>query len=101
MVHGTTTNRNEVVILINKTLKYGVVDVKRQRDQIILVKHVVRDLVVNVISLYVLQVGHNESTKRDFWEGLEDMVRSVSIGEKPIIGGDLSGHVGTSNIHMF
>ena len=32
-----------------------------------------------------------------FWEGLEDMVRSVSIGEKLFIGGDLNGHVGTSN----
>ncbi|XP_071677140.1 uncharacterized protein [Lolium perenne] len=64
----------------------------------ILVKLVVGDLVLNVISAYAPQVGHNESTKREFWEGLEDLVRRVPIGEKLFIGGDLNGHVGTSNI---
>ena len=49
---GTTTNKNGVGILINKSLEYGVVDVKRQGDRIILVKLVVRDLVLNVISAY-------------------------------------------------
>ena len=56
---GTATNRNEVGILINKSLKYGVVDFKRRGDRIILVKLVVGDLVLNVISAYALQVGHN------------------------------------------
>ncbi|XP_051209355.1 uncharacterized protein [Lolium perenne] len=63
----------------------------------ILVKLVVGDLVLNVISAYAPQVGHNESTKREFWEGLEELVRRVPIGEKLFIGGDLNGHVGTSN----
>ena len=94
---GTAANRNGVGILINKSLKYGVVDVRRRGDRIILVKLVAEDLVLNVISAYAPQVGHNENTKREFWEGLEDMVRSVPIGEKLFIGGDLNGHVGTSN----
>ncbi|SPT17945.1 unnamed protein product [Triticum aestivum] len=97
MYMGTAANRNGVGILINKSLKYGVVDVKRRGDRIILVKLVVEDLVLNVISAYAPQVGHNEYIKREFWEGLEDMVRSVPIGEKLFIGGDLNGHVGTSN----
>uniref|UniRef100_A0A8I7BH06 Craniofacial development protein 2-like n=1 Tax=Hordeum vulgare subsp. vulgare TaxID=112509 RepID=A0A8I7BH06_HORVV len=63
----------------------------------ILVKLEVGDLVLNVISAYAPQVGHNESTKREFWEGLEDLVRWVPIGEKLFIGGYLNGHVGTSN----
>ena len=83
--------------MISKSLKDGVVDVKRRGDRIILVKLVVGDLVLNVISAYAPQVGHNENTKREFWEGLEDMVRSVPIGERLFIGGDLNGHVGTSN----
>ena len=82
--------------MISKSLKDGVVDVKRRGDRNILVKLVVGDLVLNVISAYAPQVGHNENTKREFWEGLEDMVRSVPIGEKLFIG-DLNGHVGTSN----
>lgn len=94
---GTTPNKNGVGILINKSLKDGVVDVKRRGDRLILAKLVVGDLVLNVISAYAPQVGHNENTKREFWEGLEDLVRSVPIGEKLFIGGDINGHVGTSN----
>uniref|UniRef100_A0A453I402 Craniofacial development protein 2-like n=1 Tax=Aegilops tauschii subsp. strangulata TaxID=200361 RepID=A0A453I402_AEGTS len=94
---GTTENRNGVGILINKSLKYGVVDIKRCGDRIILDKLVVGDLVLNVISVYDPQVGHNENTKRGFLEGLEGMVRSVPTGEKLFIGGDLNGHVATSS----
>jgi hypothetical protein len=45
-----------------------VVDVKRCGDRIILVKVVVGDLVVNVISAYAPQIGHNENTKMEFRE---------------------------------
>ena len=74
------------------------VDVKRQGGHIYLGQAVIEDLVLKVIRVYAPQVGHDESsTKREFWEGLEDMVRSVTIGEKLFIGGDLNGHMGTSN----
>ena len=40
--------------------------VKLQEDQIILVKLVVGDLILDVISVYAPQVGHDVSTKREF-----------------------------------
>jgi exonuclease III len=49
---GTTSSRNGVGILIDKSLKDGVVDVRRQGDRIILVRLVIGDLVLNVISAY-------------------------------------------------
>ena len=49
---GTVTNRNIVGVLINKSLKNGVVGVRRQEDRIVLVKLVVSDIVLNVISAY-------------------------------------------------
>jgi len=94
---GTTANRNGVGVLIDKSLKDDVVDVRRRGDRIILVKLVVGDLVLNVISAYAPQVGHDESAKRQFWDDLDDMVRAVPIREKLFIGGDLNGHVGTTN----
>ena len=48
----TTANRNGVGVLIDKSLKDDVVDVRRRGDRIILVKLVVGDLVLNVISAY-------------------------------------------------
>jgi hypothetical protein len=50
--------------MLDKSLKDGVVDIKRQRDMIILVKLFVEDLVFNIISAYTPQIGLNESIKR-------------------------------------
>jgi exonuclease III len=49
---GTVANKNGVGIVIDKTLKDGVVDVKRQGDRIILVKLVLGDVILNIISAY-------------------------------------------------
>ena len=67
------------------------VDVKRCGDRIILVKLVLRDLVLNIISVYAPQVGLNGSDKRQFWEELDAMVRAVPTSEKLFIGEDLNG----------
>jgi hypothetical protein len=84
--------------LIDRSLKDGVVDVRRQGDRIILVRLVVGDLALNVISAYAPQVGHRESTKRLFWEDFDSMVSTVPINEKLFIGGDLNGNVGATNV---
>ena len=94
---GTTSNKNRVGVLIDKSLKDGVVEVRRQGDRIILVKLVISDMVLNVISAYAPQVGHDESAKRLLWEDLDRLVRAVPSSEKLFIGGDLNGHVGTSS----
>ncbi|PUZ38091.1 hypothetical protein GQ55_9G169400 [Panicum hallii var. hallii] len=84
---GTTSGRNGVGILIDKSLKDGVVDVRRQGDRIILVRLVIGDV-----------VGLSESSKSQFWEDLDSMVSTVPISEKLFIGGDLNGHVGATNV---
>jgi exonuclease III len=62
----TTTNKNGVGIVLDKSLKDGVVDIKRQEEMIILVKLFVGDLVFNIISAYAPQIGLTESIKRQF-----------------------------------
>ncbi|KAG2574523.1 hypothetical protein PVAP13_7KG336600 [Panicum virgatum] len=95
---GATLGRNGVGILIDRSLKDGVVEVRRQGDRIILIRLVVGDSVLNVISAYAPQVGLSESTKMQFWEDLDIMVSTVSTSEKLFIGGDLNGHVGATNV---
>ena len=63
---GTTLNKNGVGVLINKSLKDGVMEVRRQGDRIILVKLVISDMILKIISAYAPQVGHDESAKRLF-----------------------------------
>ena len=95
---GSAGIRNGVGVLIDKSLKDGVVDVRRKGDRIILVKLVVGKLVLNIVSAYAPQAGLEMSAKRQFWEDLDDVVKSVPTDEKLFIGGDLNGHVGTTNI---
>jgi hypothetical protein len=52
--------------MFDKTLKDRVVDIKRQGDIIILVKLIIRDLIFNVICVYVPQIGLNESVNIQF-----------------------------------
>jgi hypothetical protein len=95
---GTTANKNRVVIVLDKSLKDEVVDIKRQGDKIILVKLLVEDLIFNVISAYAPQIGLNESIKRQFWEQLDSLVSSVPISEKLFIGEDFNGHIGFTRV---
>jgi exonuclease III len=60
---GNTSTKNGVGIMLDKSLKDGVVDIKRQGDEIILVKLLINDLVFNIISAYAPQIGLNESVK--------------------------------------
>jgi exonuclease III len=82
---GNTSTKNDIGIVLDKSLKDGVVDIKRQGDMIILVKLLVGDLVFNVISAYATQIGFNESVKMQFWEELDALVSSVHISEKLFI----------------
>ena len=88
---GTVANRNGVRVLIDKSLKNGVVGVRRQGDKIILVKLDFGDMVLNVINAYAPQVGLDESVKRQFWKDLDGLIRAVPTSEKLFIGGDLNG----------
>jgi exonuclease III len=63
---GNTSTKNGVGIMLDKSLKDGVMDIKRQGDRIILVKLLIGDLIFNVISTYVSQIGLNESIKMQF-----------------------------------
>jgi hypothetical protein len=93
-----TSTKNDVGIVLDKSLKDGVVDIKRQGDKIILVKLLVGDLIFNVISTHAPQIGFNENVKMQFWEELDALVSSVPIFEKLFIGGDLNRHVSSSRV---
>jgi hypothetical protein len=93
----TTSTKNGVDIVLDKSLKDGVVFIKRLGDRIILVKLLDGNFVFNVISAYAPQIGPNESVKRQFWEELDALVSSVPIFEKLFIR-DLNGHVGSTRV---
>ncbi|XP_070015544.1 uncharacterized protein [Nicotiana sylvestris] len=60
------------------------------------IKLVVGECTLNVISAYAPQAGLDEEIKRRFWEGLDEIVRSILPSERLFIGGDFNGHIGSS-----
>jgi hypothetical protein len=60
------STKNGVGIVLDKSLKDVVVDIKHQGDRIILVKLLVGGLIFNIISAYAPQIGLNESVKMQF-----------------------------------
>jgi hypothetical protein len=73
---GTVVDKNGLGILIDKSLKDKVVDVKRQGDMIILVK-LVWGCSLEHYKCICPQVGLRESEKSKFWEDLDGLVRAV------------------------
>ena len=73
-----------------------VVDIRKKGDRILLIKFILGDEALNVINAYAPQIGLNDTSKRQFWEDLDEMVQGILIKEKIFIGGDFNGHVGTS-----
>ena len=56
-----------------------------------LVRIVVGEEVISIISAYELQVGLDE-VKREFWDNLVGLIDTIPAGEKVFIGGDFNGH---------
>ena len=50
------------------------------------------------VSAYAPQVNNSMEEKKDFWEDLDGLIKSVSKQERIFLGADLSGHMGEGNI---
>ncbi|XP_070004136.1 uncharacterized protein [Nicotiana sylvestris] len=60
------------------------------------IKLVIGECTLNVVSAYAPQAGLDEEVKRCFWEGLDEIVRSIPPTERLFIGGDFNGHIGAA-----
>ena len=86
--------RNGVGILVSNDILKQVVEVRRCSDRIMLVRIVVGEESISIVSAYGPQVGLDEQVKCEFWENLGDLMRTIPVDEKVSIGGDFNGHIG-------
>ncbi|XP_019235519.1 PREDICTED: craniofacial development protein 2-like [Nicotiana attenuata] len=84
-----------VGILVDRELRESVVEVRRVNERLMIIKLVVGQSTLNVISAYAPHAGLDEEVKRRFWEGLDEIMRQVPHAEKLFIGGDFNGHIGS------
>ncbi|PKA66012.1 hypothetical protein AXF42_Ash010421 [Apostasia shenzhenica] len=85
-------NKNGVGIIMDKSLKDHVVEVKRNCDRIMTLKIIINGIIINIVSAYAPQVGLDASIKEKFWNDLEELIQEIP--QITFIGGDLNGHVG-------
>ncbi|GKG12838.1 craniofacial development protein 2, partial [Tanacetum coccineum] len=89
------TARNGVGVVLAPNLKDKVVLVSRISNRIMMVRLVIEEEIVNVISAYAPQLGLGEAEKKSFWDSLDDLFRECSTTQQQlIIAGDLNGHIG-------
>ncbi|XP_019238919.1 PREDICTED: craniofacial development protein 2-like [Nicotiana attenuata] len=86
--------KNVVGTLVDRDLRELVVEFRRVNDRLMSIKLVVGGFTVNAISAYAPRVGLNQEVKKQFWDDLVEMVRSIPHTEKLFIGGDFNGHIG-------
>ena len=66
-------------------------EIRRKGDRILLIKFILDRGIFNVISIHAPQVGLDKSSKRQYWEDLDEIVQGIPSREKLFIGGDLNG----------
>ena len=62
--------------------------------RLVLVKMVIGEHIVNVISAYAPQHGRSDVEKEEFCDSLMTMVSNIPRHEGIVVAGDLNGHVG-------
>mgnify|MGYP007071599789 CR=1 FL=1 len=83
-----------VGVLVSEEFVDKIVEVKRMSERLMMVKLVIGECLMNVISGYAPQVGRNQVEKDEFWNAVYDLVGRLKNEEMVVLGGDLNGHVG-------
>ena len=95
--HGYNTKKNGVAIVVGEKWRDNILEVNRISDRIITAKLLIDTININIVSAYAPQVGCTDEEKEEFWEELEELIRSLSAKDKIVIGADLNGHIGRGN----
>ncbi|VAI15779.1 unnamed protein product [Triticum turgidum subsp. durum] len=89
--------KNEAVLLEMALVNWGIAEVSKKGFTPLITPEIVRSSVVERCGFQPRAQNTqcvclaSRPQREEFWEGLEDMVRSVPIGKKLFIGGDLNG----------
>ncbi|KAL4184629.1 hypothetical protein AMTRI_Chr10g226480 [Amborella trichopoda] len=75
---GKDNNRNGGGIIVDKDLKDKVVNVSRIGDRLLLIKLVLGEEIINIISAYAPQVGLDDRIKIQFWEDIDGIMVIVN-----------------------
>ena len=91
---GNNQGTSGIGVLLAEKWVDKVYDIKRVSDRIMLIKLLVGEVVLTVLSVYAPQTGLGESTKDAFYDSLQTVISELPDKEIVIPCGDWNGHVG-------
>ena len=91
---GNNQGTSGIGVLLAEKWVDKVYDIKRVSDRIMLIKLLVGEAVLTVLSVYAPQTGLEESTKDAFYDSLQIVISELPDKEIVIPCGDWNGHVG-------
>ena len=83
-----------VGVLVAERWIENVIEVRRVNERIIVVRLMIANGIVNLISVYAPQVGRSMEDKEEFYALLGKTLTNLDADEKLLILGDFNGHVG-------
>ncbi|KAK3568688.1 hypothetical protein QTP86_013448 [Hemibagrus guttatus] len=95
--YGVDSKRNGVGVVLKEEFVRNVLEVKRVSDRVMSLKLEIEGVMLNVVSGYAPQVGCELQEKKRFWSELDEVMESIPMGERVVIGADFNGHVGEGN----
>ncbi|KAK3553438.1 hypothetical protein QTP70_003587 [Hemibagrus guttatus] len=95
--YGVDSKRNGVGVVLKEKFVRNVLEVKRVSDRVMSLKLEIEGVMLNVVSGYAPQVGCELEEKERFWSELDEVMESIPMGERVVIGADFNGHVGEGN----
>ncbi|KAK3552680.1 hypothetical protein QTP86_020833 [Hemibagrus guttatus] len=95
--YGVDSKRNGVGVVLKEEFVRNVLEVKRVSDRVMSLKLEIEGVMLNVVSGYAPQVGCELEEKERFWSELDEVMESIPMGERVVIGADFNGHVGEEN----
>ncbi|KAK3515270.1 hypothetical protein QTP70_013450 [Hemibagrus guttatus] len=95
--YGVDSKRNGVGVVLKEEFVRNVLEVKRVSDRLMSLKLEIEGVMLNVVSGYAPQVCCELDEKERFWSELDEVIESIPMGERVVIGADFNGHVGEGN----
>ncbi|KAD7477106.1 hypothetical protein E3N88_00242 [Mikania micrantha] len=89
--------KNGVAFLVAIEFQDNIVDVRRCNNRIMLLRMMLGEEVVAIVIAYAPHTKSGESGKRELWDGMDEVMRTITRDEKVCIGGYFNRHIGREN----
>jgi len=70
----------------------------RKAQRVLILKMVLDNGLLNVLTAYALHSGKPEEEKENFWNELFQLVSCIPQNEMVVLAGDMNGHVGSNSV---